>query len=220
MLNTASAVPAAEHANHGELPPDVLAFILQPLQGDMASLCAAACIARAWRAAVASPNLWTRIGPLPLAAAARLTDARLKQLVGRAQGGLRHLDLSDIAGSRLTSAGLAAALRRESLLSFAANGDPLTGAGIVAALASSRGRMHELRVCSVLAVEPAFACSLREGAVLWLSAVSTLNALNGLLAPEGTVDAAAPCGLTTRGRLSLCARMVASGMPCLQCRTE
>ena len=223
MLHTTStAPPAAEHASRCELPPDVLAFILQPLLGDVASLCAAACIARAWRDAVASPLLWTRIGPLPPAAAARLTDARLIQLVGRAQGGLQHLDLSDVSGCCLTNAGLFAALRRESLLSFAANGEPLTGSGIVAALAGgSRGRVRELRVCGVPAIAPAFADGhYLDDHVHWLGCMCTLNALNGLLAPGGVLDASAPCGLTMMCRQRLCARMVASEIPCIQCRAE
>jgi hypothetical protein len=148
-----------------------------------------------------------------------LTDAQLKQLIGRAQGGLRHLDLSNIASSLVTDRGLAAALCCESLHSFAANGGPLTGAGIAAALTcGSRGRLRELKVCGVCAVAPAFASCRREHHVRRLSCMCTLNALSGLLAPTGTLDAAAPCGMTSTSKAGgMCARMVASGKPCSEC---
>jgi hypothetical protein len=98
------------------LPPpalsaDALGAVLCALNGDVASLCAAACVARAWRDAALHPSLWrdfsTCFGDGDVAA--RLTDARLAALVARARGGLERLHLSSCAA--LTAFGVAAALR-------------------------------------------------------------------------------------------------------------
>lgn len=140
---------AAAALNSGEV-----ALILAQLEGDVQSLCAAACVSRAWRAAAADAALWTRLECLPRDVAHRLNAERLSWLVARAAGSLQQLDLSD-AGS-LTDADLEMALRQpHALTSFTADSEceRLTAAGVVAALASRRGLMVELRVAG-LAVGP------------------------------------------------------------------
>jgi hypothetical protein len=93
MDHAADAPPAAERAGDGKLPVDVILLVLLPLRGDMSSLCAAACVARAWRTAASLPRLWKRVGPFRGNAATNLTDARLKLLVSRARRHLHHLNL-------------------------------------------------------------------------------------------------------------------------------
>ena len=152
---SAPALLAAELSASVALPVDVLVLVLQPLEGDVASLCAAACVARNWRDAVSSPRLWTRIGPLTPVVAARLTDARLDSLIRRARGDLRHLNLKEVSKSSITDAGLAVALSSISrLCSFSVNGDPLTGAGIAAALAPSSGQLQQLEVRGARRIAP------------------------------------------------------------------
>ena len=69
------------------LPPDVLQLVLAKLGGDVASLCAASCVSKAWHAAASRPEAWHVIrvkgdsAPPPLAR--KLTDARLVQLLSR-----------------------------------------------------------------------------------------------------------------------------------------
>jgi hypothetical protein len=77
---------------------DSVRRVLRSLDGDVATLCAAACVCRAWRAEVCGDSLlWADFsGRLCLGprVAERLTDARLAALVTRAAGGLRRLDLT------------------------------------------------------------------------------------------------------------------------------
>lgn len=77
------------------------------------TLCAAACVCRAWRAAADDPRLWSRLiltsGPRP-ADRPWLTDSRLASLVARARGGLTELDLSGCVWPAVTLSGVAAAL--------------------------------------------------------------------------------------------------------------
>jgi hypothetical protein len=108
----AAAENAAEHAHAPELPHDVLVALLTPLAGDVAALCAAACVASAWRAAARAPSLWRELRFSTernrRVAARRLTDARLAVLAARACGALTHLELEGCAG--VTLRGVARAL--------------------------------------------------------------------------------------------------------------
>lgn len=216
--DTAAAPPSpdAEPPGNVELPRDVLPLVLLPLKGDVASLCAAACVSRAWRGAVTFPRLWTHIGPFSGGFGARLTDARLMQLVARARGGLQVLKLTNISRSSITDAGLAAALGNTSRLRvFAANGMPLTGAGIAAALAGSQGRMRKLRVCGVRA-----APAVDDGDMPRDSWEAALGALHALLAPDGEIDAAEFCNMAAYDyRLDgpRCARMCTGDDGCYNC---
>jgi hypothetical protein len=75
-----------------QLVPELVAeLVLRHRAGDVPTLlCAAACVARAWRAAAAEPHLWRdlRWGR----AAGRLTDERLASLVARSAGGLTSME--------------------------------------------------------------------------------------------------------------------------------
>lgn len=210
------AQPAAELPVEGDLPVDVLVLVLLLLKGDVSSLCAAACVATTWRNAAASPRLWTKIGPFSANAVANLTDARLKQLVLRAKRGLRNLNLQNIARSCLTDEGVAKALRREKrIVVFAANGKPLTGAGIAVALAPSRGRLRRLLVSCIPALpEPEDAgpvTSIQQDAFL-VKCKQPLVELRALLAPEGSMKATAVCQATTGN--GLCTRMCDNKSSC------
>ena len=103
------------------LPPDVLLLVLAKLGGDVASLCAASCVSKAWHAAASRPEAWrvirvksdaSRVTPPPRAR--KLTDARLVQLLSRcveatpAVGKQHHLSSLTLDRCDLvTNAGLA-----------------------------------------------------------------------------------------------------------------
>jgi hypothetical protein len=72
-----------------ELPAEVALRVLWHHAGDVPTLCAAACVARSWRAAAGEPRLWRdlRWGH----AVGRLTDERLAALVARASGSLSSM---------------------------------------------------------------------------------------------------------------------------------
>ena len=77
------------------LPPLVLTRILSALPVD--SRARAACVSRAWRAALADPSLWTvlDLSPAGGVAAEKATPALLLAAAARAAGQLRVLDLDD-----------------------------------------------------------------------------------------------------------------------------
>ena len=91
------------------LPAEALQRILSAPAVDTSTLCAAACVATAWRDAASAPALWSRLGPLRWRAEKRLTDARLAALAARSGSELRRVDLSGC--SAVTDAGLEAALQ-------------------------------------------------------------------------------------------------------------
>lgn len=213
-LPLAAAEHAGEAVGDGELPVELVVLVLRHLKDDMPSLmstlCAAACVATTWREAASLPRLWTRIGPFRGNAAANLTNARLQQLISRARRGLRHLNLQGIAKSSLTDAGLAEALRHEKrLFSFCANGGPLTGAGIAAALAPSRGRaLRTLLVCTVRArpkLSSAGRMSSDQVDTFLADCNETMGELRALLVPGGSMNVTTVCDVMT-GNV-LCTRM-------------
>lgn len=102
------------------LPPSLLLRILTPHAGDVATLCAAACVARAWRDAAFTPRLWADMCMSPRVAS-RLTDARLAMLTARAGDSLLYLDLSR-GRSSLTARGVLRALREHRLASLRVRG--------------------------------------------------------------------------------------------------
>jgi hypothetical protein len=106
------------------LPVDVLRRVLRPHAGDVATLCAAACVASAWRdAAARTPGLWRapRLWQLPHAAALRLTDEWLAALLARAAGSLERLSGFPLH-TAVTVAGVAAALRGQQLTQLCVRG--------------------------------------------------------------------------------------------------
>jgi hypothetical protein len=104
-----------------ELPAEILGRILALRAGEVVTLCAAACVSRAWHDAAMQPRLWRNLrnferfpathyqGPVILP----LTDARLATLVQRASGALERLDVSQC--ELITARGVVAALRGECL---------------------------------------------------------------------------------------------------------
>jgi hypothetical protein len=121
-----------------ELPPDILGRILALRAGEVATLCAAACVSHAWHDAAMQPRLWRDLCNFELVPVTRyrgprmvpLTDARLATLVQRALGadgcGLERLDVR--------------------------NCELITARGVVAALrgAHQEGRLRELRVKGII----------------------------------------------------------------------
>ena len=86
----------------------MLRLLLAGVDGDVATLCAAACVAQPWRAAAAEPSLWRR-PTLSQRVREAMTDARVKWLVARA--GARGPVALDLRGCvNVTAAGVAVAL--------------------------------------------------------------------------------------------------------------
>ena len=175
---------------------DQIALVLAQLEGDVPSLCAAACVARAWRVAAAVPALWARLARLPPAAAQRLNDDRLGALVARAAGGLQHLDVSGAV--HLSNDGLETALRQPHALTrfeaeFACS---LTVDRVAAALASRTGHLVRLSVTG-LAIGPVAPVLERrwyrtersqpELRAFYQQARAVQAALHALLAPDGVL---------------------------------
>ena len=78
------------------LPVSMVELVLSHHSGDAATLCAAACVARAWSAAAAQPRLWRALlfehdKDTVFRRLERLTDERLAALVARAGGALERL---------------------------------------------------------------------------------------------------------------------------------
>ncbi len=103
-----------------DLPPDLLDAIMLPLAGHISTLCAAACVNKAWHAAALHPRLWAKLNTQVLGKSClySLTDARLATLVRRACGfdadGNAHTLLSlraTSSKSEVTLRGVLAALR-------------------------------------------------------------------------------------------------------------
>jgi hypothetical protein len=103
------------------LPPDVMHRIFTPLDRDMRSLSAAACVCTSWRAAALDPSHW-RLKCLTLAprAARRLTDGALAALVRRTGDTLERVIL--VGCTYVSAAGVAAALKGKKLKTLAVRG--------------------------------------------------------------------------------------------------
>ena len=212
---------AAAPRGWSALPADVLARVLARLTGDVPSLCAAACVAPAWRDAAAEPRLWVCLKLLPdTAGAEHLTDERLKALVARSRGLLASLDVS--GARQLTNKGLTAVLQQpHALTAFSAAivHGALTASGVARALAAQRGRMLELSVQGLDCGPPIHLddTSDSDGARdSWRAACDdVIAALRALMAPEGVLDGdhvcsgedddSEPCPAMC-GRADLCAK--------------
>ncbi len=80
-----------------------------PLEGDVASLCAAACVSKAWNAAATrDARVWCRLVASSPDVATKLTDERLALLLGRSAGALERIDLTGC--DQLTPGAIADAL--------------------------------------------------------------------------------------------------------------
>ncbi len=175
-----------------ELPPEVMRIILAKHAGDVATLCAAACVSRSWHAAALEPRLWWKIDTRSGAAtvAAVFTDERLALLVRRAcgvdaGGKARSLSALDVSGAtELTLRGVLKALL-----------EPRNAAGAPLLL----GALHQLCVRNVR-------CSVMDCA----HAAKRLSELRSLVAPS-------PKGAGARGldvsAVKGCTRELC-GVPC------
>ena len=198
-----------------------VALVLARLAGDVPSLCAAACVSRAWRAAAAAPALWLRLERLPSEAAGRLNTERLIWLVARAAGGLERLDLSGADGVGDDS--LDAALQQpHALTHFVADSDcSLLSASVVAeALASRSGHLLQLTVAGV-AVGPETpwdedSDDERERAAdaFIIASDDVLDALRALMAPGGVLDGDHMC----EGDGELCIFVCGLSSTCAKCK--
>ena len=100
---------------------DLLRHMVAPLQGDVETLSAAACVCVAWRAAALEPCHW-RLARLTFAprAARHLTDGAFAALVRRIGASLERVNLTGCTG--LTARGVAAALHDKKLTALAVRG--------------------------------------------------------------------------------------------------
>jgi hypothetical protein len=211
---------------------DQIALVLAYLEGDVPSLCAAACVSCAWRLAAADPALWVRLARLPYEAAGRLNAERLASLVTRAAGGLQQLDMSGAVN--LTDEGLQAALRQPHVLtSFVAEDSSLTARGVAAVLASRRDLLEQLRVAEMATGLDVF--DYLEGAPEHdpdydveadhnqaLEAFNEANddiidALRALMAPGGELDGDQMCE-TGDGQADMCNRLCGENNGCWACK--
>jgi hypothetical protein len=185
---------AAASGGWSALPADVLARVLSRLAGDVSSLCAAACVAPAWRDAAAEPRLWVCLKLLPdTAGAEHLTDERLKALVARSRGLLASLDVS--GARQLTNKGLTAVLQQpHALTAFSAAivHGALTASGVVRALAAQRGRMRKVSVqgldCGPRLPVADDTAEFRIALISWHTACNdVIAALRALMAPDGVL---------------------------------
>jgi hypothetical protein len=128
MSSPAPAACADAESFAPELPLDALRIVLARHAGDVAQLCAAACVSRAWRAAAAERQLWKALHNfLHLKHTTRaprlleLTEARLAELATRAGSGvdgephLAHLSFAQDKLTSITARGVAAALAHAGL---------------------------------------------------------------------------------------------------------
>lgn len=196
------AMPTRQSSAAADANADIVALVLARLSGDVPSLCAAACVARAWRDAAAKPQLWAHVGPLPLAAARRLTDARLATLVARAAGGLERLRLD--GAEQLTEEGLAVALQQpHALTDFCAPTEcrTLTAISVARALASRRGQLLRLSVRGLECGPPVPKHDAGQaGLAAWRREVAgVVRALRALLAPGGVLDGDRLCNHEAHG---------------------
>ena len=143
MSSPAPAPAPAHNARFApELPLDALRLILAPYAGHVGTLCAAACVSRAWHAASKEHWLWADLTDWSHLKSRRralkfvsVNDARLAELVTRAGSGIDgqpHLKQLDVTTCELiTTRGVVAAL---------------TGAGLV-------GKLERLNVADTLSFE-------------------------------------------------------------------
>jgi len=122
-LDVADAAPPGEPTRFADtLPVPVIELVLSFREGDTATLCAAACVARAWREAARQPRLWRWLlfsGGYKCTRMDLVTDERLAALVARAGGALERLHLKDVAPGfgpikctlNVSAGGVVAALR-------------------------------------------------------------------------------------------------------------
>lgn len=182
---------------YNALPADAIALVLARLAGDVPSLCAAACVARAWRAAATEPRLWTCLARLPPDVAERLTDQHLAALVARAAGGLERLDVS--GATELTDDGFVTAMKLpHALTAFIADSDcsGLTGQGVANGLVWRDGLMRELSVRGLrcgLVEQPDDVHSSASVTAWRAECEQIIRALRELRAPGGAMDGHTVC---------------------------
>ena len=184
-------------ASWDALPAEALERVVSFVTGDVLTLCASACVARAWRDAAVrvEPRSAVRLNKLPDAVAQRLTDAGLVALVRRARGRLVSLDL---CGARLvTDEGLTAALLQPHALTvFRADVacSELTASAVMRALEPQRGRVRELSVRGLKCL-PHLPGSDEEAAeTAWYAECrGVVRILRALLAPRGTLVGGKVC---------------------------
>jgi hypothetical protein len=138
------ASPAPPGSSAAELPADAQPLVFERLGGDVAALCASACVSKSWHDKLLSTSEpWQSL--VAGRAASRISDARLLSLAARSRGELRRLDVSGC--TFLTDAGVASVLAGQpSLAHFAAVGCyNLTVRGLAAAL-KDHAKLDSLRV--------------------------------------------------------------------------
>ena len=97
----------------------ILRACFTTLEGDVAALCASACVCKAWHlAATRDSHVWHRI-VVPAAIAGKLTDERLAVLLSRSHGVLERLCISDCAALSATAIAGAIAAGHDTLTHLA-----------------------------------------------------------------------------------------------------
>lgn len=86
----------------------LLSRCLTMLEGDVAALCASACVSKAWNLAAQDTRVWRWL-VVPRRLADELTDERFKELLGRSGGAVERLDISHCG--QLSDAAIADAIQ-------------------------------------------------------------------------------------------------------------
>lgn len=107
------------------------------LKGDVAALCASACVSKAWNAAAQDQHVWHRL-VVPRRLADELTDERFKELLGRSGGAVERLDVSRCG--QLSAAAITDAIKsaRASLTHLAVGFTRITAHRVLSALDGKR----------------------------------------------------------------------------------
>jgi len=216
----------------GELTSDVTAtfLVLSCLVGDISSMCAAACVSRAWREAASTPSLWVCIGPL-LGDEERLDDVRLQSLAVRAAGagGFTSLELH---GTSVTDSGLMLALRHQrnkveqfDCSSNMHSNNKLTGIGVGAALLRSRGQIRVLNVRGIPALNAKKQNDILNGtepkAALHNMRSCVIRTLQTMMAPQCSIDVTDICPVAFKHNEQIykCGRMCTPTEACHGCKS-
>lgn len=124
-------------AEQPTLDAALLSRCLTMLEGDVAALCASACVSKAWNLAAQDPRVWRWL-VVPRRLADELTDERFKELIRRSGGAVERLDVSHC--SELSSAAISDAIKdaRASLTHLAVAYTRISAFKVLAALDGTR----------------------------------------------------------------------------------
>ena len=124
-------------AEQPTLDAALLSRCLTMLEGDVAALCASACVSKAWNQATQDPRVWRWL-VVPRRLAGEMTDERFKELLRRSGGAVERLDISHCGELSRTAISDAIKDARASLTHLAVAYTRISTLKVVAALDGKR----------------------------------------------------------------------------------